>query len=141
MVSYGDAGFREWADGLGLDNNDLKLIKSTAAKKTLMWFLIPQSISLIGLIPGQEAWVSLAQMLFVFFFLPSFCGAWLQYKIIKQGTFENVKPGIILGLFTLLRLISNIGVIPFIIQITFVKKGYASGLHGLLKKGKIGTPE
>lgn len=139
MVSYGDNDFKQWAEKHGFNDGDLKLIKNTAAKRALLWIMIPQAISLLGLVPGWESWNIVGQGLFVLFFLPFFCGAWTMYKCIKQGTFDNVKSGLILRIFTLLKIISYISIIPLLLNLIFVKKNYGTGINGLIKKGKIGN--
>ncbi|MGN1348144.1 MAG: hypothetical protein ACI4VI_04300 [Acutalibacteraceae bacterium] len=138
MVTYGEKDFRIWADERGFNDDDLKLIKSTAAKRALLWLLIPQSICLLSLIPGQESWSFIGQAIFFIFFNSFFVHAWTMYKCIKQGTFDNVKSGIILKVFTFLMVISYITIIPLILKI-FIKKGYGSGINGLIKKGKVGN--
>ena len=138
MVSYGDRDFIKWAEDNGFDNSDLKLIQSTAAKRAWLWLLIPMAISMISLIPGQESWASVGGMLFFVFFQPFFVQAWTFHNCVKQGTFDNVRSGIILKLFAFCMVISYIFIIPLILKI-FIKKGYGTGLKGLIKKGKVGN--
>ncbi len=138
MVSYGDSDFRQWADDNGFNDSDLKLIRKTAGIRAWMWLLIPNAISLLAFIPGQESWQQVGGMLFFMFFLSFFVHAWTFYKCIKQGTFDNVRSGIILKLFSFLMVVSYITIIPLILKI-FIKKGYGTGLKGLIKKGKVGN--
>ena len=138
MVSYGQKDFKEWAEENNFNDADVKLIKSTAAKRAWLWFLIPEAICLLSLIPGQESWAFVGQMFFFIFFLPFFVQAWTLYKCIKQGTFDNVRPGLILSLFSFLMVISYITIIPLILKI-FTKRGYGTGMNGLIKKGKVGN--
>ncbi len=138
MVNYGDEDFRKWADEREFNNSDLEVIKKTAAKRALLWIIIPNALSLLSLIPGQESWASVGGMLFFLFFQPFFVHAWTLCKCINQGTFENAKSGIILKFFAFSMVISYIFIVPLIMKI-FIKKGYGTGINGLIKKGKVGN--
>lgn len=137
MISYGQKDFKEWAEERNFNDADLLLIKRTTAKRAWLWILIPEAFCLLSLIPGQESWAFVGQMLFFIFFLPFFVQAWTLYKCIKQGTFDNFKPGLILSLFSFLMVVSYITIIPLVLKI-FTKRGYGTGLNGLIKKGKVG---
>ncbi len=138
MVSYGDRDFKAWAEERGFNDSDLRLIKKTAGLRALLWLAIPESLCLLSLIPGQESWLTVGQGVFFIFFLSFFIHAWTFYKCIKQGTFDNVRGGIILKLLCFIMVLSYITVIPLILKI-FIKKGYGTGINGLIKKGKVGN--
>ena len=76
MVSYGDGGFMEWAEENEFNDEDVRLMQRTAGKRALLWLLIPMAFALIGLIPGQDVWITVADILFVVFFNPFFVQAW-----------------------------------------------------------------
>lgn len=139
MVSYGDSGFMEWAEENGFNNEDVRLMQRTAGKRALLWLLIPMAFALIGLIPGQDVWITVADILFVVFFNPFFVQAWTSYKCVKQGSFDNVRSGILLRIFCLIQVVSYIFVIPLLLKLIFVKQGFGTGWRGLMKKGKIGN--
>ncbi len=94
MVSYGDSGFRSWAEERGFNDDDLRLIRKTAIGRAWLWLLIPEALCLISLIPGQESWLAVGQMMFMLFFNTFFVHAWTMCKCIKQGTFDNVRSGL-----------------------------------------------
>lgn len=139
MVSYGESDFREWAEENEFNDEDVRLMRRTAGKRALMWLLIPMAFALIGLIPGQEDWFTVADFLFVLFFNPFFVQAWTCYKCVKQGTFDNVRSGIILKIFFVIQAVSYIFVIPLLLKLIFVKRGFGTGWRGLMKKGKVGN--
>lgn len=90
----------------------VRLMQRTAGKRALMWFCIPWALALIALIPGQDSWIAVADMLFVGFFNPFFVQAWTCYKCVKQGTFDNPRSGILLKLFCFIKVVSYIFLIP-----------------------------
>lgn len=139
MVSYGDSSFREWAEENGFDDADVRLMQRTAGKRALMWFCIPWAFARIALIPGQDSWIAVADMLFVGFFNPFFVQAWTCYKCVKQVTFDNPRSGLLLKLFCFIKVVSCIFLIPLLLQLLFVKRGFGTGWRGLTKKGKIGN--
>ena len=57
----------------------------------------------------------------------------------KQGSFDNVRSGILLRIFCLIQVVSYIFVIPLLLKLIFVKQGFGTGWRGLMKKGKIGN--
>lgn len=139
MVSYGDSGFQEWAEENGYTDEDVRLMQRTAGKRALMWFFIPWAFALIALIPGQDSWIAVADILFVVFFNPFFVQAWTCCKCVKQGTFDNPRSGILLRLFCFIKVVSYIFLIPLLLQLLFVRRGFGTGWRGLMKKGKIGN--
>lgn len=141
MVSYGDREFKEWADDLGLNDSDLKLIRSTALKRAVLWLFL----GFCSIVAGVVASIVFDQntMLCIgigytvaAFFIPFFNHALLFRRQIKKGMFD-VKPGLFLGFCYLVQFLYYITITPLIANI-FVKKGYGSGINGLIKKGKVG---
>lgn len=64
--------------------------------------------------------------------------AWVQYKVIKQRTF-NVRPGLLYSLATVALFVNFIFIIPAIVFFVGRKRLWGSGIRGLMKKGRIGT--
>lgn len=114
-------------------------MQRTAGKRALMWFCIPWAFARIALIPGQDSWIAVADMLFVGLFNPFFVQAWTCYKCVKQGTFDNPRSGLLLKLFCFIKVVSYIFLIPLLLQLLFVKRGFGTGWRGSTKKGKIGN--
>lgn len=120
MARQDDFEFQQWAEQNNFSEADLQLIKSTARNHTLLWFLT-------SLIPGVHL---------VTFSLMNI--AWVQYKVIKQRTF-NVRPGLLLTLASVVLFVNFIFIIPAIVYFVGRKRLWGSGIRGLMKNGRIGT--
>lgn len=114
-------------------------MQRTGGKRALMWLCIPWAFAPIALIPGQDSWIAVADALLVVFFNPFFVQAWICCKCVKQGTVDNPRSGILLRLFCFIKVVSYIFLIPLLLQLLFVRRGFDIGWRGLTKKGKSGN--
>ena len=122
MVNYGDSEFRQWVAENDYDEQDLKLIKKTCAKRMFIYFLFGGGWTIMPFVSTL------------------FINEWAQYKIIKQGTF-NPRYGLFFGIASLTHFISFIYIIPIIFNAIVKKTGKFTSLYYLSKKGFIGYGE
>ena len=145
MVSYGDNEFREWAEGLNLNDEDLSLLRKTVNRHKHIWFLIYLlgcSSGLATMMPDPFASIFLIVSeicaLGLFVALPFFLESWMFARILKYGTF-NVRPNLIWSLLYICLLISCIAIFPLIIWKLTKKNLWGTGYNSLVKKGLIGN--
>lgn len=55
------AAFTNGRRKTGIIDEDLR-VQRTAGKRALMWFCIPWAFALIALIPGQDSWITVADI-------------------------------------------------------------------------------
>lgn len=143
MVTYGDREFREWADDAGLNDDDLKIARKTMGKRAFLWFIMyvvsyTVGIALTIAMEGNFVYM-LAGAAVAAAFLPLFNSCLLWRKYIKKGSLD-AKPGPLLWFLLFAQFLNYVCILPLITQ-AFVKKGYGTGLKGLLEKGIIGGHE
>ena len=123
MVSYGTSDFRSWADGNGLNDHDLVVIRRKAKWNMLLWFVLPALTLGFGSL----------------FCAPLLFNAYRVSRWIKKGTLD---PGVgLTGLVLYLFLfISFFAIIPLIVWVKIKDDPDmpGSGMSKLYKKGKIG---
>ena len=124
MVTYGDSGFREWAENNGLNDRDLVILRKAADRRVLWWFILPSLTFGIGSL----------------FCAPLMFNAWRVSRWIKKGTLEP-SPGFTGTILYLLLFISFFAIIPLIVWLKIKDDPNlpGSGFNRLLNKGKIGN--
>jgi len=154
MVKYGDSDFQNWANELGLDDNDVELARKTSKKHAITYFLIYFLGGAIGICTGllmeQTSSKSMELVLMIlyglsavcafsfYFTLPLFLEAWAFSKWMKQRSF-NAKPGFLWVLFYICLFFLFFSIIPFIIWRLAKKRLWGTGFRKLMKKGLIGN--
>ena len=147
MVSYGDNGFRNWADENGFNDRDLALIGREVNKRKWLWVLIwllcflvyvGQSGTVSGVLANICTVVGSAAALILWFGCSFACKCISMSRMIKYGTMDP-KPGLLGMLFGIMLFFTWLSIIPLIITLVSRKKVWGTGINKLIKKGMIGN--
>lgn len=148
MVSYGNSEFREWAEEMGVDDNDLMLMKKEVDKHKWIWLL--NWLLCFLMYPGQSGALnsvlanictvigSISVLVFWLFGCSFLCKCINLSRTIKYGTM-NPKTGLVGTIFGLINFCTWLSIIPLIITLISRKRLWGTGINKLVKKGLIGN--
>lgn len=137
MISYGDSGFRQWAEENNFNDADIALMRKTTSRRAWLWAalflgfpaifsaLIGTDAAICGIIP----WM---------IFSPLLLEAWMFSCVLKQGTFDNVRGPFLWKLLYLCMFITFIYIWPLVFWKLAKKRMWGTGFKKLVKKGLIG---